>query len=298
METEFPTVTCHGRRIKLEPAHPIPKPTRCPACDHPVAQRQNIDGESGVMLCCSNANCPARQIGKIKTWIKKLDIQGLGDVFIEKLCVIEKPNRVLSSAADLYRFAQFPWRHHILVHVLGESRAAKVENQIAEKRELTLPQFLGSLGIDGLGRRRVAIVQGKCPGQFDTLGDWTSGKLVAMAEAAGLPRAAKNIYEQIRANTTLIDDLLDVGVTIKSATPVAPKKANAMTICITGKLTEGKAYYYDLAQKAGHQTTDTFNKEVTHLVAADPKSGSAKLVKAAKLGVKVISERELLDLLK
>ncbi len=289
-------------RSRAADRKPIPQPVECPVCHGPIDRRTGIDGSVGVMVYCVSSACPAKQVGKIKTWIKKLDIQGLGDVFIDNLFSsrpLDNPSDpfILGTVADIYRLHE-PQKIAVLAQVLGLARAKKVLAEIEKKKNLTLAEFLGSMGIEGLGRRRVAIVQGKCPGQFDQLSDWTSGKLAAMAEAAGLPGSAVRIYEQIRANITLIQQLLDTGVTIKTAAPVPPKKAGSMVFCITGKLSQPKEHFHNLMTEKGHSFVETYKKGIDYLVAADPSSGSSKLAKAAKDGVKVISEDALLELLK
>ncbi len=69
------------------------------------------------------------------------------------------------------------------------------------------------------------------------------------------------------------------------------------TICITGKLNNPKSVYKKMIEENGHVYADTFCNSVTHVVAADPNSGSSKLKKATDHGIPVISEDELIDLL-
>jgi len=291
--------------VKLRPANrvAIAEPTTCPSCAQALVRRVGVDGSSSVMQCCVNFDCPAKQLGKIMTWIKKLDIQGLGDVFVEKLFKLEvknprEPNRrvFLDDVSRLYE-CWTPEARKILAGVLGESRANKVVEQIEKKRRLTLSQFLGSLGIEGLGRRRVKIVQEKCPKEFDTLEDWTSGKLITMAEAAGLPESAKRIQAHINYTVPLMARLKQAGVEIVAEDAPPVKKEGAMTFCITGTLSQPKDHFHSLMVAKGHTFVTSYKKGIDYLVAADPQSGSIKLQKAAKDGVKVISEAELLELL-
>src|SRR5690606_17621100 len=58
---------------------PIPEPTTCPACGGAVARRRNTGGNEGAILECTNDECEAKAAGKIKRWVKALDIEGLGD---------------------------------------------------------------------------------------------------------------------------------------------------------------------------------------------------------------------------
>jgi DNA ligase (NAD+) len=180
---------------------------------------------------------------------------------------------------------------------LGEKRAEKILAEIDKVRELTLSQFLGSLGLPGLGKRRVALIQKAGAGEFDTLEDWTSGKLVKLADQAGVPNLAARFQKEIDANMDLIKKLLASGVIIKKDQPTPSVKPGALVFCITGALSQPKSFFWDKITKAGHVATDDFNKTVTHLVAADPNGTSSKLQKARKQGTPILSETELLKLL-
>jgi DNA ligase (NAD+) len=271
---------------------PILKPTVCPVTGGPVGHRTNVDGTPSAVLYSLSPNNPAVLKGKIERWVKSLDIQGLGETFISELV----DRGVLKDVADLYTLWA-PVRRFELESVLGYARAASVLEEIDKKQVLTLAEFLGSLGIHGLGKRRVALVQAKDPGQFNTLGDWTSGKLVTRAAEAGLPKAAPVIQQQIKDAEQLIAELQTAGVKIMEKTEVAPVKAGALTFCLTGKFSSPKAFYHERITAAGHRFEESYRKGLSFLVAADPSSNSAKLKKAEKDGVSVISDTKLLEML-
>lgn len=276
---------------------PIPEPTVCPECGAPAARK----GEDGALTYCQGTSCPAKQIGKITTWIKKLDIQGLGDVYIEALAHSHGPHsedNMLKSPADLYRLHKRPLK--VLADIgtprLGESRAAAVLAEIEKKRRLPLNLFLGSLGIEGLGHRRVQIVREKDPGQFDTLEDWLGLKLAQRAAEVGLPGTAAEILSRLLASRALIQDLLAAGVEIiPDEVKEEPKATSGRVYCLTGKFPQPKAFYHEKITAAGHSFTEDYKKGIYALVAADPNSGSGKLKKAAKDGVQVLSAEQLLE---
>lgn len=291
---------------------PITAPTHCPACDGEVAPRQSVKGTDSVMLYCQNPECSAQQLGKIKTWVKKLDIQGLGDVFLEQLFraffVMEdlvspdgskagtRSGRILARISDLYLLHQLKRRESFEAQ-LGKARVAKILAEIDKKRKLPLHLFLGSLGIDGLGRRRVQIILEKDPGQFDKLEDWFGSKLFDRADAIGLPGIAGRIQASLNDVEPLVQKLLAAGVEVTAPEPAPTKDENAMLFCITGKLSQPKAVFHDKIVAAGHTFTESYHKGLDYLVAADPSSGSSKMKKAEKDGVKVISETQLLEML-
>jgi DNA ligase (NAD+) len=282
---------------KAKDSGSIPEPKCCPSCTGEVGRRSNVSGDESTTLYCLNADCPAKLSGKINRFLSSLEILGIGENLIEALI----KDLGVKDPADLYTLRE---RRDRLASLklngavrLGEKRADKLVAEVEKRRRLTLSQLLGSLGIFGLGKRRVALIQRAVPGEFDTLADWLSDKLIRLAEPAGLPNTGRRLQEDLLAQRTLIKKFLDAGVEIITAEASAPAKAGAFRFCITGSLSQPKSHFEKLISAKGHGYTDTFSKEVTHLVAADPSSGSSKLEKARKMNIPVISEQELLALL-
>jgi DNA ligase (NAD+) len=128
---------------------PIAIPTACPFCGGAVARRLNTSGESGVVLECRNAACPKKSSGKISRWISGLDIQGIGDSVLEAML----DRFGIEDAADLYRLSDRAAELGELIINrekdirLGDKRAQAILSAIDATRVLSLPQFLGSLGI-------------------------------------------------------------------------------------------------------------------------------------------------------
>jgi DNA ligase (NAD+) len=275
----------------------IPKPVRCPVCGGKVGHKSNVSGDESTTIYCLNSKCPAVVSGRIERYVKSLDIQGIGSNLIESL--VKSLN--VSDPSDLYILRTAPAKLADLILSgggrFGEKRAEKVLEEIEKKRELTLSDFLGSLGIFGLGKRRVVLIQTAVPGLLDTLDDWFTPALVQYAQQAGVPNIAGRIHDELMEQKDTILRYITNGVVIKKNQPKAAIRPGANVICITGALSRPKSYFQSLIEKRGDVYTDTFSKSVTHLVAADVNSGSAKLKKAAKQGTKIINEDELFALI-
>ena len=101
---------------------------------------------------------------------------------------------------------------------------------------------------------------------------------------------------------SVIDKMLANGVTVVLPQPDMQEAADSeaqKTICISGKLPSGKkkADYQEPLLAVGYELVDDVSKDLGYLVLADAASTSSKAVKARKLGVRVISEDELVSLL-
>lgn len=280
---------------------PIAVPTACPFCGGTVGRRRMTSGESGVILECQNPACEKKSSGKINRWIASLDIQGIGDSVLEAML----DRFGIEDASGLYalreRGAELA---EMIINTdksirLGEKRAQSILDAIDGTRTLTLAQFLGSLGIDHLGIRRVELIIAAAGGALDRLEDWRCGHLrdPAMAEQAGVPNLGAAIQDGIDAMAPLIDRLLANGVEILPPQRDLPESDDLprLMVCISGKLPSGlhKGDYEAPLEAAGMRLVDTVTRELNLLVLADPNSTSSKAAKARKLGIEVISEEAL-----
>ncbi|MFT5127815.1 MAG: DNA ligase (NAD+) [Rhodothermales bacterium] len=280
----------------------IPEPSECPFCKADVARRRNTAGEEGAVTVCLNAECPKKSIGKIKRWIKSLDILGIGDSVLEAM--VEQLD--LASAADLYALhTRVQELIGLIINTdkgirLGEKRTVTILDNIDAKRALSLTEFLGSLGLEKLGKRRCEIMIKGAGGALNTLASWRSGILrtAEVAEAAGVPSIGDGIQESIDDASELIDGLLANGVTVTDVAESASDEADAeprKTVCITGSLPSGKKKkdYADALAATGFDLVDAVSRTLDYLCLADPNSSSSKAKKARSYGTALISEEEM-----
>ena len=285
---------------------PILAPVVCPFCGGGVGRRLVSSGDEGVIIECRNAACAKKSTGKISRWIASLDILGIGDVVLEAM--VDQLD--LADAAYLYtlrgRQAEMA---DLVTHAerdlrLGDKRAASILQAIDATRSLTLSRFLGSLGLDFLGKRRVELMIKNAGGALARLDDWRSGKLrdADFAAQAGVPSIGSQIQDGIDAMAPVIDKLLAAGVAVLSQQPPEPAAddgaAPRQTVCISGKLPSGrkKHDYAEPLHLAGYALVDEVSRGLNYLVLADAGSTSSKSEKAAKLGVAVISESRLIEM--
>jgi len=293
-------------RVTDRPAHrqPIPVPAACPFCGGEVGRKVTTGGTEGAILACRNGACPQKSIAKIARWITRLDILGIGDVVLNAL--VER--FAIEDAGDLYTLRdQADAMAELIVNPekdlrLGAKRTASILGAIDATRTLTLSQFLGALGIEALGQRRVELMIAAAGGDLDRLADWRSGGLrdPALAERAGVPNLGGPIQDAIDALSPVIDKLLAQGVEILPpaedlhATPNGARP----TLCISGRLPSGrkKADYAQPLAAVGIDLVDSVAKGLDYLVLADPNATSSKAVKARKLGIRILGEEDLMAL--
>lgn len=303
----MPTIICGGKTVELI-RKPIAEPATCPVCGHATGRRvlsgKAAKGE-GAVTECKNGTCPARADARLKTWITKLDILGIGDELLPNLI----SEREVKTPADLYRLASEPTRMAFLPATkmgagkLGLKRAQAIIEQINAKKVMPIYTFIGSLGIPHLGRRRAELIMEAVPGEFETIDDWlNTEKLRKFAAQASIPNIAGEMIAGIEAFRDEIDDLrqfitiVNPELKVEDNTPKAGPCVG-MTFVLTGAMSKSRKEITAALEAAGGKVCGTITKGVNFLVQADSNSQSSKTVKAVKLGIKVISEDEMWQML-
>ena len=292
-------------------AQPIEEPAVCPACGSPTT-RTHRGKEGAVTYCSKPDSCAAAASYRIKHYVgtskKGLGILGIGDSVLQAL--VEAG--LVKSPADLYRLTvegiedlQIGTNARGMPIRLGGSRAGSIVAEIAKAKQVPLAKFLGALGVDLLGRRRVEILAEAC--NLCTLQDWMDD-----AKLATIPgdTTREAIVAGLRRVWPVVDELLGVGVEVSDfgvkpvAAPVlSPAAADDFDHEITKESTGSddqpllgimccwtgtRTYTEEFAARGGIIKTG-ISKGLHLLVQNDPTSSSNKTRKAESYGVKIIS---------
>lgn len=255
-------------------------PSSCPECNGATI----MDGEN--LMCTNSADCPAQVVGRIKNWIKELNILEWGDTLIEKLVESKK----VTTIADLYKLTV---NDLASLDRMGDKSAQKCYDLLWASSEVSLDIFLGALSIPMIGATSIRqIINNGC----DTLEKFGQLSAVHFEQVSGVgPTKAKFLADGLKANQQLILDILDNGVTIKKQI-VGP--LTSKSICFTGAMNIKRPLLEKMAADAGADVKSSVGKGLTYLVIADPNSTSSKAVSARKLGTVLISEDDFLKMVK
>ena len=255
-------------------------PKHCPAC-HSATM---MEGEN--LVCTNTASCPAQVIGRIKNWIKELNLLEWGDTLVEKLVEAKK----VKNVADLYLLTVDDIAN---LDRLGEKTAKKCLDILDSNKVVALEVFLGALSIPMIGQSTIkSIMNAGC----DTLEKFGQLDAHAFGQVPGVgPTKAESLAKGLRHNQKLILHLLENGVKIKD------KVIGTMTgqsVCFTGSMKNKRPILEKMAAEAGADVKSSVGKGLTYLVIADPNSTSSKAQAARKFGTALISEEDFLDLVK
>lgn len=255
-------------------------PDFCPEC----GGFTKMEGEN--LMCANTKHCRAQIIGRIKNWAKELNLLEWGDTLIEKLVDAKK----VKTVADLYTLKV---KDIADLDRLGEKTAQKCLDILWADSDVPLDIFLGALSIPMIGGSTIrAIMNAGC----DTLEKFGQLGADQFEQVPGVgPTKAKFLADGLKSNQKMILDLLDHGVTIKL------KIQGVMTgksVCFTGAMKMKRPLLEKMAADQGAEVKNSVGKGLTYLIIADPNSTSSKAQAARKLGTKLISEEEFMDLVK
>jgi len=272
----------------------IIEPKTCPACGSNTTREYR--GKLGANTYCVNNNCHASKLAKINHWIgtskKGVGILGIGDAILK--CLWD--NNLVKDPSDLYNLTVDKIENLKIDGDIriGSSRATQIITNINDKRNLSLSVFLGSIGIDLLGKRRADLLIKQANGRLDKLENWLDFDLLSSIDIPGFGDIIRgSIIDGIRENHDLILRLIKSGVvidgdknntvsTINSNTSVKP--FNGYSFCLTGT----RQYIEDI-ERLGGVIKSGVSKGLTFLVQADPLSMSNKTKKAEEYGISIIS---------
>lgn len=263
-------------------------PTRCPSCNMPVYRD---DTGEGAAIRCINAACPAQRARAIIHFASKsaMNVDGLGTQLITLL--LDKG--LISDAADLYTLRA---EDVAALERMGEKSAENLISAIEASKSAGLERLIYAFGIRQVGESAAEAVASK----FRTLDACFAASHEDFASIADIGEiTADNLCAYFASDEAKIfaKKLLKAGV-LTYAVKESPKETLAsLTFVLTGTLpTLTRDEASELIRAAGGKVSGSVSKKTSFLVAGE--EAGSKLTKAQALGVPVIDEQALLEMLK
>jgi len=262
-------------------------PTRCPVCGSDI---ERLEDES-VARCTGGLYCEAQRKEAIKHYASRraMDIEGLGDKLVEQLVDQE----LIEDIAGLYDLSA---QQLAGLERMGEKSARNLVTALEKSKHTTLDRFLYALGIREVGDATARILASEF-GSLDVLMQATQEQLEAIHDIG--PVVAQHIVQFFLQthNQEVISRLQAAGIHWPDVERTIHQPLQSKTYVLTGTLSgitreEAK----QKLQALGAKVSGSVSKKTTAVIAGE-KAGS-KLAKAEALGVKVLSEQDLMELLK
>ena len=256
-------------------------PKVCPVCGA-LTER-----EGEYVICPNTAGCPAQLVGRIKRWIKGLDIKEWGDTIIERLVEYG----LVTDVPSLYRLT--------MMDITGIERMAAKSAQtlldnLHEKNPVPLETILGSLSIPLIGSSMIERVMAKGYVTWDHiraagLEDFSAIPDFGPVKAASLYNwinggLGRETMRNLRAVDLKIRERVMGGLTNQS-------------FCFTGAMAHKRGDLEQMVKDNGGTVKSSVGKGLSFLVIADPNSTTSKAQAARKNGTRCISEEEFLKMI-
>ncbi len=261
-------------------------PTKCPACNADLVEKENEVG-----LYCSNPKCPQVVCAKIEYWASKeaMDIDYVGPALIKQLY----DKKFISNPIDLYKLTI---EDLMQLDLIKEKSASNIYNSIQNSKQRPLNRIITALGIRHVGKETADILVGEFP-SFEALKNATFEQLCNVEGIGDI--IAKSIYEFFRneENLKLIDELIELGINPKAEERTKTNKLEGKTFVLTGTLsTMTRDEAGDLIKSHGGKTSSSVSKKTSYVVAGE--NPGSKLDKAQNLGVIILTENDFLEMIK
>ncbi|MHB8302898.1 MAG: NAD-dependent DNA ligase LigA [Acidobacteriaceae bacterium] len=260
-------------------------PRQCPVCGSDVVRE-----ESEVDWRCINVNCPARLRESLLHFAARgaMNIEGLGDVAVDQLTERE----LVRNLADIYQMDKAAL---LSLKLTKEKKAQSLLQQIDRSKQAPLDRVLLGLGIRFVGERTAKFLADAF-GTMDRVMAASTEELERVPEIG--PRIATAIREffDVPANRELIEELRMAGLNFTAEQKKKSSKLDGLTFVLTGTLpTLTREEAGERIEREGGKVAGSVSKKTNYVVAGE--EAGSKLDKARQLGVAILNEAELLELL-
>lgn len=267
---------------KDKPAYVMP--TNCPSCGTLLVRDPEV-----AAIRCPNISCPAQILRSLIHFCSRsaMDIEGLG----EAACELLLQQGLAKTPADLYRLTKDD-----LMRLEG-FQTKKAENILAaleKSKQNELGALLFGLGIRNIGEKAAKLLAARF-GTLQAVENATHEELLSIEGFGEIMAESVLQYFADDNNRKLCDDLLSLGLR-----PWVPRQASAalagMTFVVTGTLPGySRDEIENLIEKNGGKAAGSVSKKTSYVVAGE--AAGSKLAKAQSLGVPVLTEQQLLELI-
>jgi len=265
-----------SRAISVERPKDIRKiefPDKCPYCGGPLE-------DVGCAVSCVSGDCPEKNIRKMISFASKMNIMHLGDASIRTLYNY----KVATNVKELINLSST-----MLQKVLGVN-GFKIFMNLQEIKNKKAHEYIGSLGIENFGQRRVKQI-------IDALNIQSLDQFLAIQikDLANIQGFGDKLAIAV---VTGISEYRDMIKAMPTEIQFAVKTTSATqgSVCFTGGC---KEYTRDqltkMAEAQGYEVKDSVSSGLTTLVCQDPSSSSSKMQKAKKLGTVIVSYEDFIS---
>ena len=284
----IPKITVVELSMRTAESKPLEYITHCPECG---AELVRYEGEA-KHYCPNQSHCRPQILGRIIHFVsrKAMNIEGLGEETIELLF----ENGLIENLSDLYNIKA---EQLAILPRLGEKSARNIMQSLKLSLEVPFHRVLFALGIRFVGETTAKYIASHFK-NMDAVIRATKEQLTEAEEVGD--KIADSIIDYLtdEQNLTIIERLREAGLQFKAEQKKqASNSLEGLNFVISGSFIEhSRDELKALIEAHGGKNLAAVSANTSYLLAGD-KIGPAKLQKATKLGVKIISEQEFIEMI-
>ena len=264
-------------------------PDVCPVCGH---KTERLEGE--VAVYCVNGSCPAQLIRNVEHYASReaMDIAGLGSKLAEQIVNAD----LVHDVSDIYMLS----REALLgLEGFADKKAENLLEAISASKKQPLNRLINALGIRGVGEAMAEMLANN----FGSIGAIADAGKETLESIEGIgPNIAQAIVDWFSQDTNkiIVERLkrfgLDPRIEIRDRSSAEDLPLYGLNIVVTGTL---QAYSREgikaLIKENGGKSADSVSKKTDYVVVGD--NPGSKAEKAAKLGVPILTEQQLIEMI-
>jgi len=271
----------------------VPIPESCPVCGSDAV----IKEDNGIkVLYCTNPNCVARQIKSYSHFVsrKAMNIEGLSDSTLEKFIA----RGFIHEFADIFRLSEH--RDEIIsMEGFGEKSYNNIIIAVDNARVTTPVRLLSGLGIQTIGLENAKIIAKHCKGNWEEMQRLTRDELISINGIGEIMADIYSGYFSEAKNIELVSHILEQINFEETETEDTGTELEGKVFVITGSLItyENRDELKALIESKGGKVTGSVSENTDFLINNDVASSSSKNKKAKDLGVPIIDEITINDMM-
>lgn len=265
---------------------------KCPSCGTKLIVKNT--GTANV-LYCPNENCSAKKLAQFTHFVSRncMDIRGLSEATLETFISLG----FIHNYKDIYHLSKHRAKL-IRLDGYGPKSIDNILQAIEKSRDVELAAFITALGIPNVGSSAAKTISAHFNGNYEDFinayfywhFDWTTledfGKVMA-----------DSINTYLHDNLEMVNELAaEMRFVKRECKEVVDNPLKNVSFCITGSFSQSRDSLKEQLEAKGAKFVSGVSKNLDILFCGD-KAGS-KLAKAQSLGVRVVFEDELMEMLK
>ena len=259
-------------------------PTQCPSCGHAVYK----DPDEAVIRC-TNPDCPTQLLRSIVHFASRdaMDIDGLGPAVVS--AIVERG--LISSVADLYdlRIEDIE-----IIDRMGKKSAQNLISAIEKSKSNDFSNLIFGLGIRNIGKKAAELLTEKFRSIEDLL-NASKDDIIAIEGFGEIMAESVVEFFSTESARKLVEKFISVGVNTTAKDKNSSTTLSGLTFVLTGKFpVMSRSDAEKLIVSCGGKVSSSVSSKTDYVIAGE--DAGSKLTKANSLGIKVITEDELIKM--